>query len=314
MKMVLWTISSLVVIGILFLFAPRIVHAPLFLALSNAFEAREAKIIFTGDLMFDRYVRTKALQFGEEHTLDGVAEFLAQADFVVGNLEGPITSFPSVSAHTTVGDPQNMRFTFPTTTPQLLQRYNFGLVSLGNNHMFDFGPEGVEETKQLLASAGIEIIGDPLRTAPDIVVQEVRGIRIAFIAYNEFFGQSLEDVEEAVRVAKETKEPNAVVVIAHWGEEYLENPPERIRNAGRRFIDAGANLVIGSHPHVVQPYEDYGGGRMYYSLGNFVFDQYWNEAVRCGQAVIAVFSPSGITYAEQDIGMEKDGSTVLGCK
>ncbi len=314
MKAVFWVTFSLGVVGVLFLLAPRVARAPLFLTLTDAFQAREAKILFTGDLMFDRYVRTKALQFGEEHTLGGVAEFLAQADFVAGNLEGPITSTTSQSMGTTVGDPKNMRFTFPTTTPELLVRYNFGLVSLGNNHMLDFGREGVEETKRLLASVGIEIIGDPLRTAPDIVVKEVQGIRIAFVAYNEFFGQSLEDVEEAVRVAKETREPDAVFVMAHWGEEYLENPPERIIHAGRRFIDAGAHLVIGSHPHVVQPYEDYGSGRIYYSLGNFVFDQYWNEEVRCGGAVIAVVSPSGITYTEQNIGMERDGSTVLGCR
>jgi len=314
MKIVLWATLSLLVIGGFFAFAPRVAHAPLFLALKDALQTpQEATVMFTGDLMFDRYVRAKAVQFGEDHTLGGVSEFLAQADFVAGNLEGPITSTTSSSTGTAVGDPKNMRFTFPTTTPELLRRYNIGLVSLGNNHMLDFGREGVEETKKLLTKAGIEFVGDPLREASDIVIQEVHGIRIAFVAYNEFSGQSLEDVQEAVRGAKEIHKADAVVVMAHWGEEYTAEPPSRVVTAGRSFIDAGADLVIGTHSHVVQPFEDYQGGRVYYSLGNFVFDQYWDERVRCGMAVLATFSKTSITYTEQNIGMERDGSTVLGC-
>lgn len=313
MKAVLYGVLLVSFVGISLMLVPRAVVAPHAPENTNVPPAQEVAVIFTGDMMFDRYVRAKALQFGEEHTLGSVAEFLSGADFVAGNLEGPVTSTTSLSVGTLVGDAQNMRFTFPTTTPVYLARHNVGLVSLGNNHMLDFGREGAEETKQFLAKAGIDFIGDPLREAPDIVIKEVHGIRIAFVAYNEFFGQTIEDVEEAVRVAKEIQKSDAVVVMAHWGEEYVSEPPPRVITAGRRFIDAGADLVIGTHPHVVQPFEDYGGGRIYYSLGNFVFDQYWDVSVRCGEAVTATFSKTGITYTEQDIGMERDGRTALGC-
>lgn len=293
------------------LIIPRLAEAPLFEAL---LPPKKAIVIFTGDIMLDRYVRAKMLQFGEDYVLGGVAEFLKGADFVAGNLEGPVTSNASASLGTTVGDASNMRFTFPTTTPALLARHGFGLVSLGNNHMLDFGREGIEETKRLLAEAGISFVGDPLREASDIVVKEEDGMRLAFIAFNEFIGQDPVEVEEAVRVAREIQKTDAVIVMAHWGEEYLPEPPERVRELGRRFVDAGADLVVGTHPHVVQPHEDYHGGRIYYSLGNFVFDQYWNEEVRCGKAVVARFTRESVTYKEQDIGMENDGRTVLGCR
>lgn len=276
-------------------------------------EPKEVTVIFVGDIMLDRYIRAKMEQFGEDHVLAGVAEFLRGADIVAGNLEGPITSNESFSLLSAIGEPGNMRFTFPTTSALLLARYGFDLVSLGNNHSLDYGREGAEETKNYLAEANVGVIGDPLREAPDIWMKEVEGIRIAFVAFNEFFGQDPQDAEEAVRVSKEVQSAQWTVVMAHWGEEYLEDAPERIKELGRRFIDAGADLVIGSHPHVVQPFEDYRGGRIYYSLGNFVFDQYWNGRVRCGQAVTARFTKDGITYQEQDIGMERDGSTVLGC-
>lgn len=313
MKAVLGLLVLSLIGAALVLVGPTAAQAPLSFWASPMPE-KKAVIIFVGDLMFDRYIRAKAEAFGNAHTLGGIADFLREADFVVGNLEGPVTGTTSRSQGTSVGDKDNMRFTFPTDTPELLQGYGFGLVSLGNNHMLDFGREGVEETKRLLALSGIGFVGDPLLEAPDIVVKEAGGTRLAFLAYNDFFGQSPEDARQAIREARAILSPDAIVVLAHWGEEYAPEPPERVRALGRGFIDAGADLVIGSHPHVVQPFEDYRGGRIYYSLGNFVFDQYWNEEVRCGKAVIAVFGGRGIAYEEQEIGMEPDGRTVLGCR
>jgi poly-gamma-glutamate synthesis protein (capsule biosynthesis protein) len=292
---------------------PHIASAPLFAPIQSL-APEEAVVIFTGDIMLDRYVRKKMQQFGEDHTFSGVSPFLAEADLVAGNLEGPITSNDSVSEGTPVGDVSNMRFTFPTTTPEFLKRYGFGLVSLGNNHMFDYGREGVEETKQLLKEAGISFVGDPLREAPEIVVREVEGLRLAFVGYNEFFEQEPSEVEEAIKRARQSYDADAVIVLAHWGDEYVLTPPDRVVTAGRGFIDAGADLIIGSHPHVRQPFEDYNGGRIYYSLGNFAFDQYWDKEVMCGTAVVAHVTERGIYFTEQDIGMTEDGRTVLGCK
>lgn len=277
--------------------------------------AREMRMVFVGDLMFDRYIRTKLETLGSEQVLGGVATLLRGADMAVGNLEGPITADASVSRGTAVGDASNMRFTFATSTGALLHSYGFDLVSIGNNHILDFGPEGVHETAQWLRSAGISYVGDPREVAPEVVMQEAQGVRVAFLAYNDFLGPRADAVREAVASAQGA---DVVVVLAHWGEEYLPEPPERARSLGRSFIDAGADMVIGSHPHVVQPSEDYNGGRIYYSLGNFVFDQYWNPRVRCGKAVSVTVRKEGddvgVSYEERDVGMERDGRTVLGCR
>ncbi len=284
---------------------------------SSTTEEKTATLLFVGDLMFDRYVGSMLEVQGVEHVLGGVATFLQEADLTVGNLEGPVTSNAPVSRGSTVGDPVNMRFTFATTIPMMLVDHGFDLVSLGNNHMLDFGSEGATETKLLLTRAGISFVGDPTGTADDIVLKEVNGIKIAFLGYNDFFGKDAEETRVLIRDAKAATHPDLIVVLAHWGEEYLPEPPERVRELGRSFIDAGADLVIGSHPHVVQPYEDYRDGRIYYSLGNFVFDQYWDEEVRCGRAVsVSLTKEQGevrASYTETAIGMRTDGSTVLGC-
>lgn len=284
---------------------------------SSTTEEKTATLLFVGDLMFDRYVGSMLEAQGAEHVLGGVATFLQEADLTVGNLEGPVTSSASVSRGSRVGDPVNMRFTFATTVPMMLARQGFDLVSLGNNHMLDFGSEGATETKLWLARAGISFVGDPTEVADDIVLKDVNGIEVAFLGYNDFFGKSAGETRLLIKDIIATEHPDFIVVLAHWGEEYLPEPPERIRKIGRSFIDAGADLVIGSHPHVVQTYENYRNARIYYSLGNFVFDQYWNEEVRCGRAVSMSLIKENVethsSFSQESVGMRTDGSTVLGC-
>lgn len=274
-------------------------------------EVREARVLFVGDMMFDRHIRT-ALSRGAS-LLAGAAPLLGEADLNVGNLEGPVTDNPSQSQGTKVGDLANMRFTFDPAIRTLLNEYGFGLVSIGNNHIRDYGDEGVRSTTTYLADAGIAYVGDPSGRSPEPVVKEVNGVRIAFVAYSDFVRG---DAERARRVI-ESSTADATVVLAHWGNEYEAEPPERVRELARSFAATGADLVIGSHPHVIGSVEDIGQTRVYYSLGNFVFDQYWEPSVRCGLAVTATFtkrgSGTGISYEEAQIGMHNNGTTMLGC-
>ena len=105
--------------------------------------------------------------------------------------------------------------------------------------------------------------------------------------------------------------------MAHWGIEYQSAPPSYVRVLARKFSLAGADLVIGTHPHVIGEMEDIGTTRVYYSLGNFVFDQYWDELVRCGLAVELSLTKVGATttafYVEQEVGLLRSGASVLGC-
>ena len=277
---------------------------------------KETTLLFVGDLMFDRHIRNSMEAYGSAHILSDVAQLLSSADLTIGNLEGPITSYPSVSTHTEVGSPANMHFTFAPSIPALLTEYGFDLVSIGNNHILDFGEEGLMQTLAHTRTAGLAVVGNPLEKPPLPLVRMVSGIRVAFIGYNDFFGANALQTQEAIRVSAETAD--VTVVLAHWGDEYVPEPPERIQGLARSFVESGADLVIGTHPHVVQPYEDYQGARIYYSLGNFVFDQYWMESVRCGQAVhVQMTHLKGETtfaFSETAVGMLLDGSTVWGCR
>ena len=120
-----------------------------------------ATILFGGDLMFDRSIRIAMMKNGDDHVFSCIDDMLKDVDLVVANLEGPITSYPSKSMGSTVGGEGNYTFTFPTSTAVLLARHTIRLVNLGNNHIMNFGREGLAETKQWLDSAGVGYFGDP---------------------------------------------------------------------------------------------------------------------------------------------------------
>lgn len=276
-------------------------------------ESHEATLLFVGDLMFDRYIRTVLERSGEEAVLKDVAPLLAAADLTVGNLEGPVTAHPSQSQGTKVGDLTNMRFTFSPKIPGILRAYGFDVVSIGNNHINDFGAEGVLSTTSHLDAAGMRYVGDPTGVSTEPVIEDVNGMHIAFIAYSDFVSGDAERVRELLR----TTTADVVIVLAHWGSEYAVEPPARVRELAHTFADAGADLIIGTHPHVIGSVEEIGTTRVYYSLGNFVFDQYWEPSVRCGLAVTATVTAdedgTRIRYAETRVGMNNAGATVLGC-
>lgn len=276
--------------------------------------ASTATLLFVGDLMFDRYIRTVLERDGEAAIVAGIAPLLASTDVTIGNLEGPITTHASQSQGTKVGDLTNMRFTFSPQVAELLHAQGFDLVSIGNNHINDFGREGVRSTTSYLEAAGLAYVGDPTGSSPEPIIREVNGITIAFVAYSDFIAGDA----ARVRMTLERTHADTTVVLAHWGNEYEAEPPARVRELARSFAEAGADLIIGSHPHVIGSVEDSGSTRVYYSLGNAVFDQYWEPLVRCGLVVKATVrkEETGVRmqYEEVRIGMQSTGATVLDCQ
>lgn len=254
-------------------------------------------IIFGGDMMFDRTIRIAMDREGDDYVFSCIADILKRADMVVANLEGPITSHLSKSVDSEVGGNGNYTFTFPTSTAELLARHNISLVNIGNNHIMNFGLGGLFETKRWLDGAGVAYFGDPdLPEAERVERTEVGGIPFSFVNWSDWTSDKTDHTVSQVRAEREAG--RLVFVYAHWGEEYQPVLPQ-VRQLAHSFIDAGAAIVVGSHPHIVQEREIYGGRYIYYSLGNMVFDQYWSEEVRRGLLVRVFFSPTGILSVEE---------------
>lgn len=259
------------------------------------------RILFIGDMFFDRYIRKLATRHGDDHLFSCVDDLLKSADMVVGNLEGPITDNDSRSIGTVVGSPNNYVFTFPTTTAQLLARHNIRIVDLGNNHITNFGREGMLDTRKYLDAAGVGHFGG---VGGDEPVYRRGGL--SFVSYNQFGGNSPELV--ATTIANEKTSGQTVIVFAHWGEEYVPSPGY-LRGVAELFVQSGADAIFGAHPHVVIPAEWINGVPVYYSLGNFLFDQYFDMDVREGLAVLATIDGDSITTTDYPVTIYQDGRT-----
>lgn len=245
-----------------------------------------ATLVFGGDLMFDRNIRMKAqTQGGYDFLLTSLASVFDQADAIIANLEGPVTDNPSRSVGSTPGSTDNYFFTFSPEILPALTKWPF-IVNLGNNHILNFGQSGLAQTYQYLDQTNLPHFGyvQANQQQPRYLITEIGGLQFGLVNYNQFVegGQKrvLADID------KIRSQVEVLVVYTHWGNEYVQEN-EAIRQLAYELVDAGADLIIGSHPHVVQGQEDYQGVRIYYSLGNMVFDQYFEEAVQNGLLVTA---------------------------
>jgi poly-gamma-glutamate synthesis protein (capsule biosynthesis protein) len=263
-------------------------------------EPEPIRMLFVGDMLFDRHIRKMAGVYGWEHVFSCVDGLLEDFDTVVGNLEGPITIYDSVSMGTEPGSLNNYRFTFPLETARLLAAHNIGIVSIANNHIYNFGIEGEEETKRHLDEAEVRYMS---HDSPVLRVGSV-----SLIAHNVFGGQPANDI--ATLIAQEEKAGQTVIVYAHWGEEYTQST-EGMEESAKLFVANGAQLIIGSHPHVVIPEQVVGGVPVYYSLGNFIFDQYFSDDVRHGLALGVEIVGDDISLTEYPVEMFPDGRTCM---
>lgn len=233
-------------------------------------------LLFAGDAMFDRDVRGIAQKNGVDWITEDIRRVFLAQDANILNLEGPVTRHPSVSIGTKMGSAENYRFTFdPDVTSAFLLSNRFNVVSIGNNHTMNFGDSGLTETKEFLKKEGVSFFRDPSDETGMVYKTVLGGKKIAFVNYNQFGSFGWEKTVDKIR--EEHTLGSTVIVYCHWGVEYALRESNGQREKARAFIDAGAETIIGSHPHVVQPIEIYKGKAIFYSLGNFVFDQYFSE-------------------------------------
>ena len=242
---------------------------------------RDYTLIFVGDVMLARRVgATMQARHDWVYPFRKIAETLRAADIAYCNLECPISDR---------GRDRHHLYSF-RADPQALEGLSaagFDVVSQANNHSFDWGPEALSDSLQRLEKRGIRAVGaggNDLAAHYPLLVN-LGGLRVAFLAYVEVAPEQAaagdnrpgvawlepERVLADIRFARPLAD--LVIVCPHWGVEYAVRPRRDQVELAHRMIDAGADLVVGSHPHVVQPLESYHGRWIAYSLGNFVFDQ-----------------------------------------
>jgi len=246
-------------------------------------------LAFVGDINLDGLPGKLVRRGGDPFT--PFAVLLAEADIRVGNLECVVA---------TRGEPIPKKpYTFrahPRTLTSL--KRHFDAVSLANNHSGDFGPAAFGDLLALLNRRGIGYFGGGtnLAQAHRPLIVERHGLRIALLGYDEFLPRSFEadsdrpgvawsedqQVQHDIAEARSRDHADLVVPFMHWGWEHETLASPRQRRLARLMIDAGADAVVGSHPHVVQDTEEYRGRPIVYSLGNFVFDRFSEDVANTG--------------------------------
>lgn len=249
-------------------------------------------LIFTGDIMLDRGVEYKIKKEGGgdfKFPFLKISDELNKADVLFGNLESVISDKGRKvgSIYSFRADPKAMSG---------LVFAGFDVVSVANNHVFDYSREAMEDSFKRLKEAGIEIAGGGFSEAEahSAAVKEVNGTKIAFLAYDDqgsthwaASGENsgiawLEEDKLKEDIAGAKKLADIVIVSMHFGDEYKTQSNDRQKYFARLAIDSGVDLVVGHHPHVAQEVEKYNSGYIAYSLGNFVFDQGFSEETMKG--------------------------------
>lgn len=239
-------------------------------------------ILFTGDVLLDRGVRPVAEHKGLDYIFRGVAPMFKQADAVVVNLECPLTDTVS---------PINKQYIFraDASWAKDLQRVGITHAAMANNHTNDQGRGGLAATSHHLAEAGVTPIGYGCSYTEQLTPAVVTKDGISVAMFNALMlpienwcridgkpGIAQPSEGELVSAVREYKGKNPethIVTILHWGVEFQSSPTIRQRALAHKLAEAGADAIIGHHPHVLQPIDTVAGVPVYYSLGNFVFDQ-----------------------------------------
>lgn len=238
--------------------------------------ATATPLLFVGDVMLGRYVETLSKKSGDDmYPFGNMQEYLKQ-HVTIANLEGPIPD-----AHTLT--PINgFSFSFPPSAPRNLKEGGITAVSLANNHMSDKGRNGYAETKRALDAGGIFHFGGYAPTENDYFETKLGTTTV--IVYGITMIATGWDEPQAVEVTKKlrSEHPDAyLIAFLHWGDEYVTQNGYQ-RAFAHSLVDNGVDAIIGSHPHVVQGVELYDDKPIIYSLGNFIFDQYWRNDLEDG--------------------------------
>lgn len=235
-----------------------------------------------GDIMLAGSGEKIYRKYGYDYPFAATREILRQGDIVIGNLESPLASSGIEFTD------KKFRFKVDPQAALALKKAGFTHLSLANNHILDFGTEGLKETLAALAANSIISAGagQNLTAARKAGITAIHGVKVAFLSYSltypeEFFaGKETAGTAPGYAalftadIAAAKKQADCVIVAFHWGGEGLDKPKAYQIIAAHRAVDAGADIIIGHHPHTLQGVEYYGKGVIFYSLGNYAFGSY----------------------------------------
>ncbi|MBX4211178.1 MAG: CapA family protein [Candidatus Yanofskybacteria bacterium] len=271
-------------------------------------KAQESILLFTGDIMLDRNVKKAVMDVGGgdwRFPFMRIAEYLRSADLTMANLEGPVSS-----RGTRVGSIYSFRF--DPAVLEGLQYAGFDIVTIANNHIWDYSQQAFLDTMKHLTDGGISFVGagNNFDQVHQGVTKTIKDTRITFLGYTDLLSKQLaatpttagvgfldmEQMKKDIQAAK--AHSDLVVVNVHKGDEYHTSHNADQELYYHAAIDAGADLVVGHHPHVVEELEHYKDGWIAYSLGNFIFDQYFSEETMQGGILRVTLADKKIKMVE----------------
>lgn len=240
--------------------------------------------LFFGDVMLDRNVKKRINNSDLDHILKdfagGEKRFFIGSDMISLNLEGAVTNNGDHYEPSVAYD-----FAFDPNLVNKLHDYNFNFLNISNNHVTDQGKRGLEETYKNIDKLGFNYSGCADRQSENCSkIITINGKKIGTAGFSMVYGTF--DMNNANEIIKNLKQNSDIVIInVHWGTEYTHINGDLQKNVAHSFIDNGADMIIGHHPHVVQGIEIYKNKPIFYSLGNFIFDQYFSPDTQEGLSV-----------------------------
>jgi gamma-polyglutamate biosynthesis protein CapA len=261
----------------------------------------EVTLFTAGDIMLSRTVeKTYLAKKDFNYCFEPLTELIQSADLALANLESPIIAGATVPAG-------SFSFRAHPESAKALKTAGFDVLTLANNHFGNYGQNGMLKTFEYLTAQGIDYVGAGKNSAEmkNPVIKEVKGLKIAFLGYGygpDYYaatadkaGFAFMDAAQMIKDVKALQDSvDLIIVTMHDGTEYVNAPTEHQKNFAHLAIDNGADLVIGHHPHVVQEMEIYNEKYIFYSLGNFIFDQMWSKDTRQGLSVIFTLNKDGV--------------------
>lgn len=274
-------------------------------------------IVFTGDIAFTKYFAS--CDDVNNYIDDSIIDFMRSSDYCIGNIEGPI-----LQPFDSENKPEFQHCSL-TNCLESLQKLKVNVWSLANNHMFDFGENGIKQTLECAKQSNCDCIGiisnDNL--SETLIVNECGGIGVFAVTYDNrntetyknFYWKDFDRISNAIKRIKETC--RRCIVIAHAGEEFSPMPLPETRRVFKRYLDMGADVVIGHHPHVVENYETCENGLIFYSLGNFIFDTDYQRAqsrTDVGVVVKLTISADDLKWQAIGIKINRDTQSISKCE